>query len=216
MTTWIEPPPPQRGMGCFAKGCLILLAFFILLGCAFVGGTYVAMRYLKKEYFPQAGVPLPAASPTEEQQLAAMQKWREFETRAREHESARIELSGDEVNALIASEPLLREKANVAIDSDTARLRVSIPLNEVRWLHGHYMNGECTVQSGPTRDPGSIRITSIVVNDRPVPDEALQWQYGPWSVRRYINDWSTDVNLKTFEIRDSKVILESRGPNEGR
>jgi len=86
----------------------------------------------------------------------------------------------------------------------------------VRWLRGHYMNGECTVQSGPTRDPGNIRITSIVVNDRPVPDEALQWQYGPWSVRRYINDRSADVNLKTFEIRDNKVILESYAPNEQR
>ena len=28
MTAWIEPPPPQRGMGCFAKGCLILCGFF--------------------------------------------------------------------------------------------------------------------------------------------------------------------------------------------
>jgi len=203
-------------MGCFAKGCLILLALFIFLGCAFIGGTYVALRYLKAEYFPQTGVVLPAATPTEEEQRAAMQKWREFETRAREHEAARVELNADELNALIASEPLWRDKAHVAIDGDAAKLKVSIPLNEVRWLRGHYMNGECTVQSGPTRDPGNIRITSIVVNDRPVPDEALQWQYGPWSVRRYINDWSADVNLKTFEIRDNKVILESYGPNERR
>jgi len=216
MTTWIEPPPAQKGTGCFAKGCLILLAFFVLLGCAFIGGTYVALRYLKAEYFPQTGIPLPSATPTEEQQRAAMEKWREFETRARGHEPARVELNADELNALIASEPLLRDKAHVAIDGDTARLKVSIPLNDVRWLHGHYMNGECTVQSGPTRDPGNIRMTSIVVNDRPVPDEALQWQYGPWSVRRYINDWSSDVNLKTFEIRDNKVILESRGLNDQR
>ena len=216
MSTWIEAPPPQKGMGCFAKGCLILLIFFILLGCAFIGGTYVAMRYLRAEYFPKAGVALPSATPTEEQQRAAMEKWREFESHARAHESARVELTAEELTALIASEPLLRDKAHVSIDGDVANLKVSIPLNEVRWLRGHYMNGECTVQSGPTGDPGNIRITSVIVNGRPVPDEALQWQYGPWSVRRYINDWSADVNLKTFEIRDNRVILESRGPNEDR
>jgi len=46
---WIEPPPPQRGMGCFAKGCLILVIFFIVLGIAFVGGSYLAIRYLRSE-----------------------------------------------------------------------------------------------------------------------------------------------------------------------
>jgi hypothetical protein len=41
-------------------------------------------------------------------------------------------------------------------------------------------------------------------------------QYGPWSVRRYINDWSADQNLTTLEIRDGKVIVESNGSVGGR
>ena len=41
-SSWIEPPPAQRGLGCFAKGCLILTVFFILLALAFVAGTYFA------------------------------------------------------------------------------------------------------------------------------------------------------------------------------
>jgi hypothetical protein len=90
-------------------------------------------------------------------------------------------------------------------------LKVTIPMSDFRWLEGRYMNGECTVQSGPTGEIGDIRITNIVMNDRPVPDEALQMQYGPWSVRRYINDWSADQNLTTLEIRDGKVIVESKG-----
>ena len=50
-SSWIEPPPAQRGLGCFAKGCLILVVFFILLALAFVAGTYYAAKYLRTEYF---------------------------------------------------------------------------------------------------------------------------------------------------------------------
>jgi hypothetical protein len=214
MTTWIEPPPAQKGMGCFGKGCLILGILLVFLCLAFIGGTYMAVRYLRTEYFPRTSVALPAAAPTDAEQVAAMAKWEAFESQARAHQPARIELTADELNALIAAEPALRGKAHVSIDGDTAKLKVSIPLGNMRWLGGHYMNGECTVQSGASGDPGDARITSIIVNDRPVPDEALQWQYGPWSVRRYINDWSTDQKVQKFDIRDGKVILETRADRE--
>src|SRR2546423_4638709 len=100
MTTWIEPPPPQKRMGCFAKGCLILCVFLIFLGVAFIGGTYMAVRYLRSEYFPKTGTVLPAASPTDQEQQAAMEKWRTFETHARAHEPAQVEMTADELNAL--------------------------------------------------------------------------------------------------------------------
>jgi hypothetical protein len=211
MTTWIEPPPPQKGMGCFAKGCLILAVFFVLLVCAFIAGSVLAARYLRTHYFPTTGIELPAAAPTQQEEQAVRARWQTFDTHARAHEPARIELSADEINALIASESGLRGKAHVTIEDNVARLKVSIPLDEVWWLRGHYINGECTVQSSVSGHPGDVRITSIIVNGRPVADEALQWQYGPWSVRRYINDWAADKNLKTFEIRDGKVILETKG-----
>ena len=211
MTTWIEPPPPQKGMGCFAKGCLILVVFFVLLLCAFIAGSFLAARYLRSHYFPTTSIELPAAAPTEREEQAIRARWQAFDTHARAHEPARIELSVDELNALIASEPELRGKAHVTIEDNVARLKVSILLDEVWWLRGHYINGECTVQSSVSGHPGDIQIRSVIVNGRPVAEEALQWQYGPWSVRRYINDWSAAKNLKTFEIRDGKVILETKG-----
>ena len=33
-------PPPKRGMGCFAKGCLILIVLAILLVVVGVGGSF--------------------------------------------------------------------------------------------------------------------------------------------------------------------------------
>ena len=213
-SSWIEPPPPQRGLGCFAKGCLILVVFFILLGIAFIGGTYFAVRYLRSEYFPTAHVKLPVRATTEEQEAEVKARWDDFERAARAHKPARIELTADDLNALIASEPKLRGNAFVSIENNVARLQLSFPFGEWRWLKGHYLNAECAVQSASDGDPSGARITAIVINGRPVSDDVLTWQFGPRSLRRSILDWSNEKNLQTFQIADDKVILETKGIEE--
>ena len=209
--TWIEPPPPQKGLGCFAKGCLILLAFFVLLCVAFVGGSNLAIRYLRAEYFPTTRASLPAVSPAAQDQQDARARWEAFERAARAHQPARIELTADDLNALIASEPDLRGKAHVSIEDSTGHLRVSVPLDDFAWLRGHYLNAECTVQSAANGDPAEARITQITVNGQPIGEEMLRWQYRAWSLRGYISDWSRHNNLERFEIGNGKVVLQTKG-----
>jgi hypothetical protein len=197
-------------MGCFAKGCLILVAFFVLLGLAFVGGTFLAVRTLKTAYFPTTRVTLPPPAAAPEEQELARTRWSAFEQAARAHTPAHIEMTADELNALIASNPKLRGKGFVSIENDVARVQLSIPLDEVRWLRGHYVNAECIVQAGESGKPEDARITHIVINGKPVDDEALNWR-GPWSLRRYLENWTEKSNLQAFEIQDGRVILETRG-----
>src|SRR5205814_10191389 len=40
MNAWVEPPPRRQGLGCFARGCLILLVFAIVLAIACFAGMY--------------------------------------------------------------------------------------------------------------------------------------------------------------------------------
>src|SRR3982751_6620084 len=94
-SSWIAPPPPQRGLGCFAKGCLILVVFFILLALAFVAGTYFAAKYLRTEYFSAHHERLPISQATVEQERAVRAQWDAFEKAAHAHEAARIALSAD-------------------------------------------------------------------------------------------------------------------------
>jgi hypothetical protein len=213
-SSWIEPPPRQRGLGCFAKGCLILVVFFILLGLSFVAGTYYAAKYLRTEYFSSHHERLPISQATVDDEEAVRARWDAFEKEARANEAARIELSADDLNGLIASEPKLRGNAFVTIEDNTAHLRISIPVGEGRWLRGRYINAQCSVQSAPSRKPEDARISSIIVNGRPVGEEFLSWQYGAWSFKRYVTDWTGQTNLKTFEISDGKIILETSGSSE--
>ncbi len=200
-------------MGCFAKGCLILVAFFLLLGAAFVGGTFLAVRVLRTSYFATSQVPLPANVTTEREQEDARTKWYDFERAARAHTAKRIEMTADELNALIQSETDLRGLVFVTIDHDTARLQISVPLDKLRLLRGRYMNAECTVQSPLDGNPSHARVASILVNGKPVGEDVLNWR-GPWGFRRYIEQWTEKNNLKTFEIQEGKIILESRGSEE--
>ena len=211
-SSWIEPPPERHGIGCFVKGCLILVIFVILLGLSFVAGYYFAQKH---EYFSTRHEPLPTSHATIEEENAVRARWDEFEKAARANESARIELSADDLNALIASEPRLSGNAYVTIDDGTAHLQISMPLAKGQWFRGRYVNADCSVRSGTNGKPQDVRITSITVNGRPVGEEVLEWRYGRLpSFRSYVADWITQSNLKTLEISDGKVILESKGTNE--
>lgn len=210
--SWIEPPPPPpHETGCFAKGCLILLVFCFFLALAFIGGTFYAVRYLRTTYFPATAIQLPPNPATEEEQHLALANWEIFERKARAHLPARIEMTAAELNALIAAQPELRGKALVSIDEhDLAHLRVSFPLAEVKWLRGHYVNGECAVRAAADGNPANARFTRVIVNGESVPEEALQWRY-PWSLRGFISHWTEQNDLKLFLIREGKIILETQG-----
>jgi hypothetical protein len=208
-SSWIEQPPQRRGLGRFAKSCLILAIFFILLVFSFFAGTYFAARYLRTEYLSMYHERLPASQATVEQEEEVHARWDAFEKKARARESARIELSAEDLNALVAFEPKLRGNAYVTIEDSTAHVQVSMPLVKSRWLTGRYINAQCSVQSATGGNPENLRITSIIVNGRPVGEEFLSWQYGSWSFKRYLADWAAQTNLKTLEISDGKVIFET-------
>ena len=208
--TWIEPPPPrQRNSGCFAKGCLIFFVFCLVLAAAFVVGSIYALRHLRTNFFATESVQLPATTATDEEQQLALAKWKIFERSARAHAPARIEMTADELNALIAADPKLRGKAYVSINDNVGRLQVSVLLN-TRFLRDRYVNGECSVAAASDGDPANARITDITVNGRPVPDEVLIMR-GPFTLRRYIDEWTQEDDVKTFLIHDGKVILETKG-----
>ena len=213
-SSWIEPPPHQRGLGCFAKGCLILVVFGIFLCLAFVAGTYYAARFLRTEYFSTDHERLPISHASVEEETAVRTRWNAFDKAARAHEPARIELSADDLNALIATDSKARGDAYVTIEGNTARLQVSIPIGRGWWMPRRYLNAQCSVESGPSGKPEDARITSIVVNGRPVGQEFLSWQYGAWSFKRYVGEWTGETNIKTFEIADGKVILETNAASE--
>jgi hypothetical protein len=133
-------PPPKRGMGYFAKGCLILIAFGILLVVAGIG-TFWSLGHIylsdKPAPIPEASAPneTSAAMPGEtsvatpsETSATVRERVDTIKTAARAHEQTGAEFTAGDINALIAANPKSRGTAFVRINGNVGQVQLSIPL----------------------------------------------------------------------------------------
>src|SRR5215831_14028051 len=107
-------PPPKRGMGCFAKGCLILIVLAILLVVIGIGGTFWSVRHVylsdKPAPIPEASTPSEttgAVTPGVTSPLAPIERSAEVRERldtmkkaARGYEQTDMELTAADINSL--------------------------------------------------------------------------------------------------------------------
>jgi hypothetical protein len=227
MTSWIEPPPKRKGMGCFGKGCLLIIVFLVLLVVAFVIGFYTGTK--PKE--------IPQVQTTEDEQNAVRVRWDDFEAGTQTEqviapipapspaseetpsEAApspvptppnpnRIELTASDINALISRGRRTRGKAFVSIDNDVARVQMTIPLEKLGF-RGRSLNAEFAVRPSPDHSPRNLQITKLSMTG--VPDAVLNTLLGTHSVQGYVDEFASAHGITSFTIENNKVILEKSG-----
>jgi cytoskeletal protein RodZ len=220
MTSWIEPPPKQKGMGCLGKGCLLIVVFLVLLVVAFV----ILIRYVVTSPKPRE---IPQVQTSEDEQNAVIARWDEFEAASRNKQEIssvvpgvsptpdatpalanRIELTANDINQLIARNRKVRGKAFVSIDNDVARVQVNFPLEKVGF-HGRFLNGKFAVRASPDRNPQNLQITQMSLTG--VPEGVLKMLLGARSLHSYADEFANEHGIATFTIEDNKVILETNG-----
>jgi hypothetical protein len=220
MNTWVEAPP-RKGLGCFARGCLILLVFAIVLAIACLAGMYWGFQkhsaivhgiyWLAKTHsIGHAPASVPEFSGSEAQIQNVRERWLEFEQKTRAGQAAQIELTADDINALIASEPVTRGKLFVTIEGNQLRLQASVPFGELLGRPGYYFNGEVTIEFKGAESLDSPQLNQLVVNGQQVPRDLLDWKYRSRRLRDYLGDLRNTHDIGTIELRDGKVILRSQ------
>jgi hypothetical protein len=220
MNTWFEGPPPERrGMGCFGKGCSILAGFIIFLIIAGAIGLYFGFKthsavlrsvlWAKKTHvLSQEPSPLPQFETTEENVRTAKQKWESFENTR--DQPSHIELTADDLNNLIANNRHARGKVFVEIEGNRLRIQTSLPLGEYVRGGRYYLNGDIVIQSDGPQSLESPRLSSITINNEPIPTDVLDWKYRSRPLREYLGEYRTTYGDGTMEIRDGKVIIDRR------
>ena len=220
MNTWVEAPP-RRGLGCFGRGCLIFLVFVIVLAIAcFTGMDWGLHRHsalfygsywlAKTRSLAEAPSPVPEFSGSDQQIQRVHERRQDFEQKTRAGQSAEIELSADDVNALIATTEDIRGKLFVSMDGDQLRLQTSLPIGEFLGRSGYYFNGEVLLELEGAQSPDNPRFTKLTVNGEQVPTDFLDWKYRSRHLRDYVTDQRNAYDIGTIEIRDGKLILRSR------
>jgi hypothetical protein len=236
MPTVIEQPPqPRPGLGCcLGKGCLILVVFFFFLMIALCVGAYFGLRTFTSDE-PRE---LPPVATSEEQQQEVLQRWDTFENAVHENrnktESAvpdvtpqsqattvpnqpaanpQIELTGGDINQMIAANRHSRGKAFVSIDDGVGHVAVSIPISKKTGFSDRYLNVDFEVRSAPNGDLGAIQITARSPRGVQVPGRLLSMLLGARSIRGwvdpYISQYRSEYDVSTFKIVGNKVVLEA-------
>jgi hypothetical protein len=221
MNTWVEAPPPRQGLGCFALGCLTLLIFAIVLAIAGFAGMYWGLHrhsalfygsywLAKTRSIAEAPTPVPEFNASDQQIERVRERWQDFEQKARAGQAAEIELSADDINALIATTEGVRGKVFASIDGDQLRLQASVPIGGLLGRPGYYFNGEVVVELEGAQSPDSPRFSRLTINGEHAPTDFLDWKYRSRQLREYLTEQRNAYDIGTIEIRDGKVILRSR------
>ena len=230
-------PPPKRGIGCFAKGCVTLI-LLIVVG---VGGTLWSVRrvYLsdKPAPIPEAAAPTEttAATPTETspatpgETSSSLPVQRSAEVRerldtmkqaARAHEQTDVELSAADINALIAANRKSRGTASVGINGTILQAHFSIPLKRLDvpfrnafGLNNRYLNATTTIVAPPGTNASNVQLSEVTLNGHGIPAGLLDWGLpgAGRSLRSYVIKYANQYGVTGGEIRDGKVILSTRG-----
>jgi len=232
MNTQVEPPP-KRGMGCFAKGCLIFIVLAILLVVIGIGGSFWSVRHVylsdKPAPIPQAptpsetGVVTPGGTsvPTPSETSAAIhERLDTMKQAARAHERTGVEFTAADINALIAANKKSRGLASVSIDGNVAQVLFSIPLKKLKaplrdalGLGDRYLNATVTVVAPPGTNPSNVQVSEVKINGHNFPTDVLDsglFGVGP-SLRSYVIKYANQYGVTDGEITDGKVILYTSG-----
>ncbi len=221
MNAWLEPPPgqPRRKRGCVGKGCFILCLFILILIISGAVGLFLGLRHhsaimhggiwaARLHLLAEEPAPVPAFETTEENIAATERRWHDFENA--EDQSARIELSADDVNNLIAGDKHARGKAFVSIEGNRLRLQTSFPLGAYVGRSGYYLNGDIVIQGDGPQSLEHPRLDLITVNDKPVPADLLDWRYQSRSLSDYLREAREKSDVNSIEIRDGHLIIGQR------
>lgn len=120
-------------------------------------------------------------------------------------------MTADDINTLIADDPNARGKGFVRIENNVGRVSVSIPLDEVVFMSGRYLNGEATVRASPDGDPTKAEISEVTIGNQSVSDNFLDRRIFGWSsLRGYIGEWLAEEKIGTFRIENNRAIGETR------
>ena len=220
MNTWVEAPPRRKGLGCFARGCLILLIFAIVLAIAGFAGLYWGLHrnsalfygsywLAKTRSLAEAPTPVPEFNPSDQQIQLVQERWQDFEQKTRAGQAAEIELSADDINALIATSDDLRGKVFASIEGNRLRLQASLPIGGVLGRPGYYFNGDVIIELKGAQSLDSAQFSRITINGEQIPTDFLDWKYRSLQLREYLTDQRNAYEIGTIEIRDSKIILRS-------
>lgn len=205
----------KRKKGCLFYGGItgaVLLVVLLL-------GAYFGLRYAKglvSQLTDTQPVKLPTVQLPEAQLYQLHDRVDTFREGVRDGDAvAPLELSADELNALIETDPALRILKNhlfVSIDGDQLRAQISFPAEDLGLvrLRGKYVNATGVFDAALTNAELRITAESLTVKGKPLPRNIMREVAAENLADRFNQDPRTSVGLKklqAIQVKDGKLII---------
>ncbi len=207
----------KRTLGCFAIGCITLVILGIVGIVAVSYWTKTAFDSLVNSYTDETALVLPVVEIAEEDLESLRQRVDTFRKTIDEDEvEARIELTADELNALITHDEKMNAlEGKVYLDIVDRQIvgEVSLPLSDldIPFGNGRYFNGHGVFDVSLGRRGLSVEVESLEINGKALPETFMNGFQGQNLLEKANFDDDTEAfmeRLKTVEILDESVILE--------
>src|SRR5207342_1952938 len=125
----------------------------------------------KTRSLAQALTPVPEFNASDQQVQRVQERWQDFEQKTRAGQAAEIELSADDINALIATSEDARGKVFVSIDGNQLRLQASVPIGGFLGRPGYYFNGDVVTELQGGQSLDGPQFSRITINGEQVPTD---------------------------------------------
>jgi hypothetical protein len=217
---YLEPP---RQRGCLFYGCLFSAVFAVLIMVAVGALTYIAFRgfgQIVQQYSSTTPVPLPKTEITEEDRRTLEERVGEFRKALDDGTpTAPLILTSRDLNALIESNPTLRDKIYVTIEEDKIKGQVSLPLEDfafgpfVKMLTGRFLNGEAELTVSLKDGVLLVLLDSIEINGKRLPEDVIQQLRQQNLTKDAYKDPKNAEQirkLESIEVKSGKVIITAR------
>ena len=204
---------PRRG--CVFYGCITGLVLLVLV----LGGLMVGLHYVRKmvnQYTETGPMELPALQMSQGEIDKVKQRFEAFQKAVREQRPTEpLELSADDINALIASgsdQQALKGKFYVSLDGDKLKGEVSVPLQQIglSMFKGRYLNGSATFSLSFRNGTLSVSPQTINVKGKPLPEtymREIRKQNLAEGFTSETNSAAVLQGLEDIQVKDGKLVV---------
>ncbi len=211
--------PAKQGRGCFFYGCLTLVIIGIGIG---VGGYFLFRKFqsMVLDYTETEPRPLPQVELPDADVERVTSEWERFYATIQGEESDvhSLELSADELNALIQSHPdsPLKDQAYVDLKDGQVTAKISVLASDYvkfDFLEGRYVNGEASFDVSLENGGLIVRLMDLEAGGKVVPDEFLsEMRTKNLAAKLYEDAEQAEIlrRLERVEVRDGKLFIEAR------
>lgn len=200
----------KSGRGClFWCGIIAAIFFLVVLLVAYAGYRYV--KYFIAQYTDTNPVSAPALHLSRVEVTNLQQRIHTFSQSIKDNKAVEpLSLSADEINALIANET--KSNASPArlyfnFNSNQVQAQLSLPTDG--WighlLDGRYLNGSGNFGVSLHEGHLSLRVKSIAVKGRPLPENFMM----QLRAQNFAEGWTNDPDLNATIAKLEEIKIEN-------